>query len=705
MSKISPLPSRPVAPARPPIEISRRSAERWKPNFLGGTYDPRMFAVTGRSSPPLIDRSTSIGAWTTVTQKIKSSYSVKDQKIFDTALAVFMSLGRPEAFYRGLSRCSLLAHWGCKKISIVAAGLLADISVETLEIAGGSVDGKVIDLLKQKRFLDTYRFERGSREERKHFINMFLMLENDPEVHLLKAADEYIELREESEKAKHQARHSGNITAVILKMLEREKTAIEMQDMAFCLSDPEKRQEIDVILREKRMPQEKLEALYGKVDEALNQSGEIPDKISYKIQDIPKTHYSIARKIERGEELSDLNRFRIILGEGCSEEDCYTVGRIARQILLGEGWTRIREEEGDYLKKPKKNNGYRTLHQFYKKGNYSLEIQIRTEKMHAEAEAGKAAHWRYQEKDFKHATFPAQLRHCRQSGRIYVLDINNGIYRLVPRPMHANDHPITALDFAFAKHVGLGCHCPEMVEIQRIDKGTGDIIVHFVPRSDAVQNGDRIIIRKRRHELRAAEIDESLQYVATLAAYNALQLLKEEGIDEAAREARGDRSSRIGGRILRAEIDALKIKLRNEAKRKFPRKFQRTTGPLISFSLRRAIEEVSPRSKEDLYINIGLNRNSGLINTIIRKIRDSHSATYYRQEGRTATLWTLLRNESWVPDRLGKLLKKQGLTTVGKMAKSVRKSLLLVRTMVTFKKQEDFEAALSDLDNLFDYEE
>jgi GTP pyrophosphokinase len=61
-------------------------------------------------------------------------------------------------------------------------------------------------------------------------------------------------------------------------------------------------------------------------------------------------------------------------------------------------WDHIPEEFDDYIKNPKKN-GYQSLHTIIidELGN-PLEIQIRTDVMHLEAERGIAAHWVYKKR-------------------------------------------------------------------------------------------------------------------------------------------------------------------------------------------------------------------------------------------------------------------------------------------------------------------
>ena len=117
------------------------------------------------------------------------------------------------------------------------------------------------------------------------------------------------------------------------------------------------------------------------------------DHIRAEVYGRPKHIYSIWRKMERKhlqfEDLYDIRAVRII----CDRiEDCYNALGIVHSH-----YKHIAKEFDDYVANPKPN-GYQSIHTVvYGPNNKTIEIQIRTEQMHNDAELGVAAHWKYKE--------------------------------------------------------------------------------------------------------------------------------------------------------------------------------------------------------------------------------------------------------------------------------------------------------------------
>ena len=196
------------------------------------------------------------------------------------------------------------------------------------------------------------------------------------------------------------------------------------------------------------------------------------------------------------ERIFDLRAVRVLVD---TVAECYTV----LGIVHGR-WTHIPREFDDYVTHPKPN-GYRSLHTaVIGPGGRILEVQIRTREMHAQAELGVAAHWRYKEgargarteDDARIAWLRRLLEHGEEAGEPGSPVVSLGreldaerVYAFTPRG-DVVDLPAgsTPLDFAYQIHTEVGHRC-------RGAKVDGRI----VPLTHTVRSGDRIEVLTARH--------------------------------------------------------------------------------------------------------------------------------------------------------------------------------------------------------------
>ncbi|TXH01381.1 MAG: bifunctional (p)ppGpp synthetase/guanosine-3',5'-bis(diphosphate) 3'-pyrophosphohydrolase, partial [Candidatus Moraniibacteriota bacterium] len=280
----------------------------------------------------------------------------------------------------------------------IAAGLLyyvpedTTVTLETIEKKFGP---EVAYLVKGITKLGKIRL-RGSQEENylENLRRMFLAMAQDIRVVIVKLADRLHNMRTlqfvPAEKRERIARETFEIYGPIANRLGIGEIKSELEDLCFQYLDPTQ------FLQTKKIEETYLSEGKSYIDETSKLIRQILEQEQIKVLDIhgrTKNLYRLFKKLERHDmditRIYDLIAIRIIVPEIA---DCYeALGIIHREYRPMVG--RIK----DYISLPKPN-GYQSLHTtiFGPKGRI-VEIQIRTKKMHIEAELGIAAHWLYAE--------------------------------------------------------------------------------------------------------------------------------------------------------------------------------------------------------------------------------------------------------------------------------------------------------------------
>jgi len=221
----------------------------------------------------------------------------------------------------------------------------------------------------------------------------FMAMGDDVRVVLIKLADRLHNMRTlihlPDYKRRRIAQETLDIFAPLANRLGIWQMKWELEDLGFRYVNPEKYREIADNLAKRRSERElEMEGVRTKLLSILSQAG-----IQSEVTARPKHNYSIYRKmVRKGVEFDmvhDVRGVRIIVPDVSS---CYlTLG------VIHSHWRPIPGEFDDYIAAPK-DNFYRSLHTSvnYDDGK-TLEIQIRTQDMHQNAELGIAAHWRYKD--------------------------------------------------------------------------------------------------------------------------------------------------------------------------------------------------------------------------------------------------------------------------------------------------------------------
>ena len=299
----------------------------------------------------------------------------------------------------------ILAELGLDKATIIAA-LLHDTVEDTpynLTQLKNDFGDEVSSLVDGVTKLDKLTY--GENAEAETVRKMVVAMSRDIRVLVVKLADRLHNARTwefvAPESAQRKARETIDIYAPLAHRLGMNAVKWELEDLSFKVLEPKKYDEIARLVAERNPMREKMtEEVIKTLTEDLGRDG-----VEAFVTGRQKHYFSVYQKMRvRGREFNeiyDLVGVRVLVE---NVRDCYAVlGSIHAR------WSPVPGRFKDYIAMPKFNL-YQSLHTTVIGPNgKALEIQIRTHEMHARAEFGIAAHWKYKKGDKSASETPEML--------------------------------------------------------------------------------------------------------------------------------------------------------------------------------------------------------------------------------------------------------------------------------------------------------
>lgn len=355
-------------------------------------------------------------------------------------------------------------------LATVIAALLHDTVEDTsfsIEQIKNQFGDEVSSLVDGVTKLDKLTY--GPTAEAETLRKMVIAMSRDIRVLVIKLADRLHNARTwqfiEGDKAKKKARETIDIYAPLAHRLGMNAIKWELEDLSFKVLEPKKFDEIERLVGERSPAREQFTK---EVVDAITSDLKI-EGITAQVKGRQKHFYSVYQKmVVRGREFNeiyDLVGIRILVE---SVRDCYGVlGSIHAR------WSPVPGRFKDYIAMPKFNL-YQSLHTTVIGPNgKAVEIQIRTFDMHARAEFGIAAHWKYklktndggkspdvlwlrqlhewQQESEDVTDFLETLRYDLRTPEVFVFTPKGSVIAL---PTGS-----TPVDFAYAVHTEVGNKC------------------------------------------------------------------------------------------------------------------------------------------------------------------------------------------------------------------------------------------------------
>jgi len=369
-----------------------------------------------------------------------------------------------------LAVATIVAELGMEEPTICAA-LLHDTVEDTalgLDDVRRDFGEEVTMLVDGVTKLDKVKY--GESAEAETIRKMVVAMARDAKVLILKLADRLHNVRTlqwlPPDKQQRTAKQTLEIYAPLAHRLGMNTIKWELEDLSFATLYPKRFDEIVRMVAERAPSRDTyLASVSEEVDLELRNA-----KLKASVTGRPKHYYSIYQKmIVRGRDFADiydLVGLRVLVE---TERDCYAALGVIHTM-----WSPVPGRFKDYIAMPKFNL-YQSLHTtVIGPEGKPVEVQIRTQKMHRQAEYGIAAHWKYKEQatkqdqqqqdmtwlrqlvDWQRETadpneFLDSLRFDLHAQEVFVFTPKGDVIAL---PAGA-----TPVDFAYAVHTEVGHRC------------------------------------------------------------------------------------------------------------------------------------------------------------------------------------------------------------------------------------------------------
>lgn len=365
-----------------------------------------------------------------------------------------------------------------------------DATLEQIEGLFGTEIGRLVDGVTK---LSRLELQSDNTKHAENFRKLVLAMSNDIRVLLVKLADRLHNMQtlhfiKSEDKRRRIALETMEIYAPLAERMGMHQIKDELETLAFNEIYPDAAVSINQRLNFLREQDNDIcQKIIDELQRVMADSG-----LTCQVSGREKTPYSIWRKMQQKrmefEQLSDIIAFRIIVQD---IGECYQALGV-----LHSTYSMIPGRFKDYISTPKPNN-YRSLHTgLIGPFRHRIEVQIRTKEMHAIAELGVAAHWKYKQGApqvdgrqyrwlrelldiLEHAAGPEEfLEHTKLEM------FQDQVFCFTPKgDLIALPRGATPVDFAYAVHSEVGDTCVGAKINGRI-----------VPLRSELHNGDQVEI-------------------------------------------------------------------------------------------------------------------------------------------------------------------------------------------------------------------